>query len=56
MIITITIILITISHLRELFYDRNPGDARVKVGLDREFASSRARPSFGVAEIGCYSR
>ena len=29
-----------LSNLRELFYDRNPGDARVKVGSEREFASS----------------
>ena len=27
-------------HLRELFYDRNPGDARVKVGSERKVASS----------------
>ena len=39
------------DDLRELFYDRNPGDARVKVGSDWEFASSPARPSRGVAEI-----
>ena len=31
--------------LRELFYDRNPGDARVKVGSDREAASSRTGPN-----------
>ena len=29
-----------IHYLRELFYDRNPGDAPVKVGSDREFVSS----------------
>ena len=27
----------------ELFYDRNPGDARVKVGTERKFASLPAR-------------
>ena len=27
-------------YLRELFYYRHPGDARVKVGSEREFASS----------------
>ena len=31
--------------LRELFYCRNPGDARVKVGSDREAATSPALPS-----------
>ena len=40
------------NHLRELFYDRNPGDARVKVGSERKFASSPVAPSFGVGEIG----
>ena len=40
------------SHLRELFYDRNPGDARVKVGSERESASRRRRPNRGVGEIG----
>ena len=42
-------------HLRELFYDRNLGDARVKVGSERKSASSlRAlwAPNSGVAEIG----
>ena len=34
------------SYLRELFYDRNPGDARVKVGSERKFASSPARTKF----------
>ena len=29
------------NNLRELFYDRNPGDARVKVGSERQAASSR---------------
>ena len=29
-----------ITNLRELFYDRNPGDARVSVGSERKFASS----------------
>ena len=28
------------NDLRELFCDRNPGDARVKVGSERDFASS----------------
>ena len=35
-----------------MFYDRNPGDAPVKVGSDREFATSPNSPSFGVGEIG----
>ena len=43
-------------NLRELFYDRNPGDARVKVGSERQAASSPTGPSFGVAEIGYSSR
>ena len=30
----------------------NPGDARVKVGSDRQAASSPERPTDGVAEIG----
>ena len=41
--------------LRELFYDRNPGDVRVKVlvvGSDREAASRRSWPNSGVDEIG----
>ena len=41
--------------MRELFYDRNPGDARVKVGSERKFASSLPAPpapSFGLDEIG----
>ena len=32
-----------IYYLRELFYDRNPGDARVKVGSERQAASRRTR-------------
>ena len=32
-------------NLRELFYCRNPGDARVKVGSDREAASSPIAPN-----------
>ena len=32
-------IYIHIYNLRELFYDRNPGDARVKVGSERKAAS-----------------
>ena len=42
-------------NLRELFYDRNPGDARVKVGSERKVVSSPPAPpapSSGVAEIG----
>ena len=38
-------------HLRELFYCRHPGDARVKVGSDRQAASSRNRLNFGVGQI-----
>ena len=38
--------------MRELFYDRNPGDARVKVGSERRVASSPVRANSGVAEIG----
>ena len=43
--------------LRELFYDRNPGDARVKVGSERKVATSPRRPNSGnagVAEIACF--
>ena len=43
------------SNLRELFYDRNPGDARVKVGSERKVVPRRRGPSRGVAEIGRYS-
>ena len=43
-----------IDILRELFYDRNPGDARVKVGSERKVASSARRPNSGVGEIGVY--
>ena len=39
--------------LRELFYDRNPGDARVKVGSERKVASSPSRRNVAVGEIGC---
>ena len=42
------------NNLSELFYCRNPGDARVKVGSDREAASSSSRPNSGVDEIGVY--
>ena len=38
--------------MRELFYDRNPGDARVKVGSDRKVASRQRGPNYGVGEIG----
>ena len=41
-----------IYKLRELFYDRNPGDARVKVGSERKVATSPARPNYGDVEIG----
>ena len=36
------------DHFWELFYDRNPGDARVKVGSERKVASSPSR-----AELRC---
>ena len=55
MIIMLTKSIILYNNLRELFYGRNPGDARVKVESDREFASSPVAPNSGVAEIGCYS-
>ena len=42
------------DNLRELFYCRNPGDARVKVGSDREAASSPKSPKPGVDEIRVY--
>ena len=51
-IITIILIIIIIINLRELFYDRNPGDARVKVGSDREAASSPDAANGCVDEIG----
>ena len=38
-------------NLRELFYCRNPGDARVKVGSDREAATSPVAPNVAVDEI-----
>ena len=41
------------NSLRELFCDRNPGDARVKVGSERKVASSPAGANVGVGEIGC---
>ena len=47
-------IYIYIYNLRELFYDRNPGDARVKVGSERKVASSPKSPSSGVGEIACF--
>ena len=37
--------------MRELFYDRNPGDARVKVGSDRQAASSPRAPKVAPDEI-----
>ena len=39
-------------NLRELFYDRNPGDARVKVGSERKVASSPTGPTRALDEIG----
>ena len=38
--------------MRELFYDRNPGDARVKVGSERQAATSPTGPNSAVVEIG----
>ena len=35
-----------------MFYDRNLGDARVKVGSERKFASSPNRANSGADEIG----
>ena len=40
------------NNLRELFYDRNPGDARVKVGSERKVASSPNSANAGLGEIG----
>ena len=40
-----------IYNLRELFYDRNPGDARVKVGSDRQAASRPDRPKVASVKI-----
>ena len=40
--------------MRELFYDRNPEDARVKVGSERKLASSPGAPNSGVGEIACF--
>ena len=45
-----------IVYLRELFYDRNPGDARVKVGSERQAATSPNSPNRASAEIGHFSR
>ena len=42
--------------LRELFCDRNPGDARVKVGSERQAATSPASAKPGVVKIGHFSR
>ena len=42
--------------MRELFYDRNPGDARVKVGSDWKVFSRRRGPNSGGDEIGYFSR
>ena len=41
-----------LNSLRELFYERNPGDARVKVVSERQAASSPTRPNFAVDENG----
>ena len=46
------LLIIISNYLRELLYDRNPGDACVKVGSDREFASRLVAPNSGVDEIG----
>ena len=35
-----------------MFYDRNPGDARVKVGSERQAASSPHAPNLASVEIG----
>ena len=46
-----------VDNLRELFYDRNPGDARVKVGSERQAASRPVRrmsTHVAVAEIHGY--
>ena len=37
--------------MRELFYYRHPGDAPVKVGSEREFASRQRAPTHGVVGI-----
>ena len=50
-IIIVIMIMISII-LRELLNDRNPGDARVKVGSDRKVATSKNSPTDGVVEIG----
>ena len=34
------------NDLRELFYCRNPGDARVKIGSDREAVTSLPSPKW----------
>ena len=39
-----------------MFYDRNPGDARVKVGSERQAASSLGRANGCLDEIGYFSR
>ena len=44
--------LLVAGNLRELFYDRNPGDARVKVGSERQAASSPMEANGCVHEIG----
>ena len=47
----------TVTILRELpVATANPGDARVKVGSDRQAASSPNRPKVAVDEIGHFSR
>ena len=50
-IVVIVVIIIT-NVLRELFCDRNPGDARVKVGSERKVFSRQRGPTRCVAEIG----
>ena len=37
--------------MRELFYDRNPGDARVKVGSERQAALSRTGLNYAAEKI-----
>ena len=43
-----------VINLRELFYDRNPGDARVKVGSERQAARSSSSQKVAQDEIHGY--
>ena len=52
LVIVIIVVYLVIASLRELFYDRNAGDARVKIGSERQVATSPERPWDGVNEIG----